>query len=438
MFELVRKNRNKSIILVVFMMLLLAAIGFAAGELVQPGTGGAGVAIAVVVGVIMFLVSFYAGDSVLLAAAGAHEVTKAQAPQLFNIVEEMVIASGLGKMPRVYVIDSTAANAFATGRKPEVSAVAVTDGLLNMLNREELQAVIAHEIAHVKNRDILFMTLLAVMAGAIALISHFITRHLFWFGGGRRSRSSSAGGGQAQLVLFLVAIALIIVGAIVARLVYFAASRTREYMADAGSAIFTRNPAALASALEKISGAAAGSKLPIPKVARPLLIVGASLFETHPPIDKRIAILRGLAQGSALSYSEYAARFTAITGKKAGFVPRSALQESAVSPAAAGKGMVQRVATAAATVAAAKAALPAAAATAARAGVPAAAVAAAAVAGAPGAATPSLRREVMDAVKKNAGYEIVSCRCGAKIKIPANYPRRDRVRCLACGQPLPA
>jgi len=213
----------------------------------------------------MFLVSFYSGGAVLLAAAGAHEVSREDAPQLHNIVEEMVIASGLGKAPKLYVIESNAANAFATGRSPEVAAVAVTEGLLNMLNRDELQAVVAHEIAHVKNRDILFMTLLLVMAGAIALIADLVSRY-FWYGGGRKSRSSSSNGGQAQVVLFIIGIALLILGPIVARLIFFAVSRTREYMADASSAIFTRNPEALASALEKIAGNVAGTRLPVPRL----------------------------------------------------------------------------------------------------------------------------------------------------------------------------
>ncbi len=418
MFELVRKNRNRSILLVAGMIVLLAAVGWAAGELLEPGAGAAGVPLAIVVGVVMFVISFYAGDKVLLSAAGARQVTREQAPQLHNVVEEMVIASGLGQMPRVYVIDSDTANAFAAGRNPAVASVAVTDGLLRLLDRDELQAVIAHEIAHVKNRDILFMTLLAVMAGAIGLISHYLTRHLFWFGGGRRSRSSSSnGGGQAQLILFLVAVGLVVLGAITARLVYFAASRTREYMADAGSAIATRNPAALATALEKISTAGAGRALPIPKVAQALLIVGPSLFSTHPPIDKRIAVLRQLAGGSSVSYAEYARRFHDVTGRSARFVPPSAKDQAAV-PTAKGKEFVTKVTTAAAGAAMAKMG---------------GALAGGAAALAPGAA---LRREALDAVKRSAGYEIVTCACGAKIKIPANYPRRNQIRCLGCGEPL--
>ncbi|OGQ83525.1 MAG: hypothetical protein A2289_19330 [Deltaproteobacteria bacterium RIFOXYA12_FULL_58_15] len=434
MFELVRKNRNRSIILVTFMMILLAAVGWAAGEVMEPGTnaGMMGIVLALIVGVVLFFVSFFSGSSVLLMSAGAKEIEKKDAPQLYNIVEEMVIASGLGSTPKIYVMESNAANAFATGRKPELSAVAVTEGLLNMLSRDELQAVIAHEIAHVKNRDILFMTLLSVMAGAIALISHFMTRHLFWFGGGRRSRSSSdSATGQAQLILFLVSIGLVILGSITAKLIYFAASRTREYMADAGSAIYTRNPAALASALQKISGSMAGTKLPVPDVARAMLIVGPSLFGTHPPIEKRVAILQALAGTTTLSYAEYARNFQRVTGGAARFMPKSALDEKSVGQrsANAGQKFVERAARTAINLgtAAAGGRLPGVAAT------------AAALAGRATSATnsaPNLRREALDAVKKAAGYEITVCPCGAKIKIPKNYPHRDSIRCLACGRPL--
>ncbi len=398
MFELVRRNRNRSFWLVTVMGLLLAATGFGAFELMAPGAGGIGIGVALCLGVGMFLVSFYAGNSVLLAAAGAHELNRDAAPQLYNIVEEMVIASGLGQMPKLYLIESNAANAFATGRNPEVAAVAVTEGLLNLLNRDQLQAVIAHELAHVKNRDILYMTLLAVMAGAIGLLAELISRY-FFYGGGRKSRSSNTSNGQAQLILAVVGIALLIVGPLVARLVFFAASRTREYLADAQSAIFTRNPEALAQALEKISGNLSGARLPVPKVAQPMLIVGAALFETHPPIDKRIGILRALAGGGGeLSYARYAQAFARTLGKSPRFLPTSALSERAVP-------CVTRPTLSAADSAAQ-------------------------------VRPTGLRREALNAVKRAAGYEVLACRCGATIKIPQSYPGRDTLRCLACGQNL--
>ncbi|MBI3179606.1 MAG: M48 family metallopeptidase [Deltaproteobacteria bacterium] len=389
MFELARKNRTRSLWLVCIMFGLLLAVGFTASEMYQPGSGPAGVAIAGAVALVLFVISYFSGSSILLSAAGAHEVSKEDAPQLYNVVDEMVIASRLGAMPKLYVIESNAANAFATGRNPQVAAVVVTEGLLNVLNRDELQAVIGHEIAHVKHRDILFMTLLAVMAGAIALISEVVLRG-FRFGGMRRSRSSRSGGGGAALGILLVGLALMIVGAITARLVFFAASRTREYLADAGSAIFTRNPEALAQALEKISSNIAGHALPVPKVAQAMLIVGPSLFATHPPIDKRIDILRRLAGAGPLSYGSYAKSFEQVVGKRARFMPRSALAEAPVGTAVS---------------------------------APAPLI--------PGAA--SFRREALDALKKQAGYEMHTCRCGAVIKIPPQHPNRALVRCLRCG-----
>jgi len=397
MFELVQKNQRRSALLVSLMFGLLVAIGFVSAENIQPGTGALGVLAAAALGLLLFLVSYYQGSAVLLASAGAHEVRKQDAPQLFNVVEEMVIASGLKSMPRLYVIESNVANAFASGRAPEVAAIAVTEGLLTLCSRDELQAVIGHEISHVKNRDILYMTLLAVMAGAIALISNVMMRYFYW--GGRRSRSSSSrGGGQAQVVILLVGIALFILGAVIARLVFFAASRTREYLADAGSAIYTRNPAALASALEKISANVTGNKLPVPKVAQAMLIVGPALFETHPPIASRIAILRRLAGGTSLSFSGYVSAYRAETGASARFMPKSAL---AVAPMS----MPERPAQ-------------------------------------PAAQTPPtvqpFRREALDSLKIQAGYQIFTCACGAIIKIPANHPQRALVKCLRCGRPVGA
>jgi heat shock protein HtpX len=141
------------------------AVGYAAAETTAPDSGPVGVVIGLALGCFLFLVSYYAGSAVLLSSAGAREILKEDAPQLYNVVEEMVIASGLGALPKIYIMESRVANAFATGRDPKTSAVAVTEGLLGICTRDELQGVIAHEIAHIKNRDILFMTLLAVMAG---------------------------------------------------------------------------------------------------------------------------------------------------------------------------------------------------------------------------------------------------------------------------------
>ena len=389
MFELVRKNRTRSTILVILMTIFLVMVGAVAGELLQPGMAPIGIVGALILSSGLFLVSFYSGDSLLLRAAGANPIEKEDAPQLYNVVEEMVIASALGSMPNIYVIESPAANAFATGRKPEVSSVAVTEGLLNILDRDELQAVIAHEVAHIKNRDILYMTLLAVMAGSISMIADMVMRHFRFFGGGRRSSrsSDSSGGGQAQAVIMLVGLVLIVVGAVTARLVYFAASRSREYLADASGAIFTRNPEALASALEKISSNVQAQTLPLPKVAQAMLIVGANFFSTHPPVQDRIGVLRKLAGLPQVSYKSYARGYSQVLGKQASFMPKSAFVQDA--------GM-------------------------------------AAVPHREGA-TGALRREAIDAVKKKAGYSVYPCACGATTKVPPEFPRERQILCHACG-----
>ncbi len=401
MFELVQRNHNRSLWLVCIMLGLLVAVGYTAAETTIPDSGPVGVVIGLTLGCILFLISYYSGSAVLLSSAGAREIAKEDAPQLYNVVEEMVIASGLGAQPKIYVIESRAANAFATGRDPGTSAVAVTEGLLTICKRDELQAVIAHEIAHIKNRDILFMTLLAVMAGAIALISEAVRRS--WRSGSRISRSSSSrGGGQAGAIILVIGLVLIILGPIVARIVFFAASRTREYLADAGGAIFTRNPGALADALEKIVANIAGNALPVPEVAQGMLIVGPALFESHPPIERRIAILRKLAGVGKPSYKHYATAFHEVTGASPKFIPESALGEKPGVVA----GPVGIAAQSAGYIAA--------------------------TAGQPGI----YRREALDAVKKKAGYRVFLCSCGATIKVPPHFPKGQSIKCPGCRRSL--
>ncbi|MCG3175009.1 MAG: Protease HtpX [Myxococcota bacterium] len=390
MWELVRRNQIKSLWLVVFMGALLILTGWAAGEWFAPGSGAAGVAIAGFLAVILFLISYFAGGDILLALAGARQVEKQDAPQLYNIVEEMRIASGLQAMPRMYIMDSPAANAFAAGRNPEESVVAVTEGLLRICNREELQGVIAHEMAHIKHRDILFMTLLAVMAGAISIIADFMSER-WWL----RSRISSrdSDDNKAAAVVMILGLVLIIFGALAARLIWFAASRTREYLADAGAAVFTRNPEGLASALEKISSSIAGHELPVPKVAQAMLIAGANLFSTHPPMANRINILRQLAGGGQVSYQAYAMALRAAGGRS-GMFPAAALKEPALPIAS----LTQRER------------------------------------GTPPPA--NLRRETLDAARVRAGYRMHACECGAKIKIPARMPPGLSLSCPVCGRPV--
>ncbi|GAI09434.1 unnamed protein product, partial [marine sediment metagenome] len=241
MWEQIRSNQIRSVILVVGMAVLLLLIGYFLGiYFFDSGIGG--VIIALVIWAVMNLVAFFQGDNIMLALSKARKIKRYDYPRLYNIVEEMKIASGLEKMPDIYIIDDPALNAFATGRNPNRASIAVTSGLLQKLNRDELQGVIGHEIAHVNNRDVLLMSLCGILLGTIVILAWYATHMLFFSSmvGGRRS--SSSGGGQAQLIILAVGIILMILAPIAAQLIYFAISRKREYLADSSSALYTRYP----------------------------------------------------------------------------------------------------------------------------------------------------------------------------------------------------
>lgn len=301
MYEQIRHNRRASWLLMVVVVGLLAALGYVIG-LAWTGSSSGGLGLLGLFGVaaiVWSLVGYYAGDRMALAVSGARQITHADEPQLWNVVEEMTIAAGLAQPPAVYVIEDPAPNAFATGRDPAHSSIAVTRGLLEKLNRDELQGVIAHEMSHVRNYDIRFATLVGIMVGMVALVSDFFLRSTFW-GFGRR-RGGNSGGGAAAIFL-VIALVLAVVAPIFAYLVQFAISRRREYLADASGAELTRDPVGLASALEKI----AADPDPLRKANRAtahLYIANpvrgprekAGLFDTHPPIGERIRILRAMA-----------------------------------------------------------------------------------------------------------------------------------------------
>ena len=253
--------------------------------------------------------SYYSGDALVLKASGARELAAADAPQLLNIVEELRIASDL-PMPRVYLIDDSAPNAFATGRDPEHASIAVTSGLIDRLNREELQGVIAHELSHVRNLDIRFALLIGVLVGGIALLADMLLRYTFFFGG-RGRRNDRGGGGAAQVIVLVLALVLAIVAPIAARAVQFAVSRQREYLADASAVELTRNPQGLEVALAKIA-----TDTEVLEVAnrstQHMYIINPikkfedrsrGLFSTHPPIVDRVNRLRGLRGAAALDES---------------------------------------------------------------------------------------------------------------------------------------
>ena len=294
-------NKRNSLFLIAIFLAFVAVFGYVIGYvwMGDPVRALFGLVLAFVVGTISGFVSYYAGGRIVLAASRAQEVTHDEAPQLFNVVEEMAIAGGL-PMPKVYIIKDSAPNAFATGRDPEHASVAVTSGLLEKLNRDELQGVIAHEMSHVGNFDIRYATLVGILVGTTVLISDFFLRSL-WFGGGRRRE----GGGQSQIIMTIVAVVLAILAPIFARLLQLSISRQREYLADATAVKFTRNPKGLADALQKISGdrevlEAANRATAHLYIVNPIKRFekrATGLFSTHPPIEERIQILRSMETG---------------------------------------------------------------------------------------------------------------------------------------------
>lgn len=395
MWEQIRSNRTRSVILVAAMGILLLLVGYALG--LAFGSGIAGLVIALVVWFFMNLIAYFQGDSILLAMSRAIKIGPDDHPRLYNVVEEMKIASGLEKIPDVYIIDDPALNAFATGRDPKKASVAITSGLMEKLNRDELQGVIGHEVSHIKNRDVLLMTMCSILLGTIVILAWYGSRALLFSGG--NTRRSSKGGGQAQLIIFAVAIILMILAPIFAQLIYFAISRKREYLADASSAQYTRYPEGLASALDKI-GASTYQLKTANQATAPMYISNpfrkrsgapTELTSTHPPVQERIRILRAMA---GASYADYERAY--LQSHKAGgrVMPASALTAGAVG---------LRSAQSEAAV------------------------------GAPEPSRLERTREVGDLLWQKSGYRIIDCGCGTRLKVPANLGRVS-VKCPHCGK----
>ena len=293
MYEQISSNKRKSIFLIFFFLVLIGALVWIFGQITA--LGSLAIVPAVGIALIMTWGSYYYSDKIVLAVSRAKPVTKAEYPYLYNVVEGLAIAAGLPK-PRCYVIDDTEPNAFASGRNPEKAVVVVTKGLLEKLNRAELEGVIAHEMAHIKNYDIRIQTLAVVMVGVIVLLSDWIMRTFLW--GGRRRRSSKEGG-NIGTILVIVALVLAILSPLIAQLLKLAISRKREFLADA--ALLTRYPPGLASALKKLSAdkeplEAANKATAHLYIVNPLKDVKrgkgmAKFFSTHPPVEARIAAL---------------------------------------------------------------------------------------------------------------------------------------------------
>ncbi len=304
-------NRRNSFLLGLLVVGILAALGLTIGYAFTGTTAGSiGVTIlAIVLGLVAALASYYNGDKLVLTASRAREVDATTAPELVNVVQEMAIAANV-PMPRVYIIEDSAPNAFATGRDPEHASVAATTGLLEKLDREELQGVIGHELSHVRNFDIRYALLVGVLVGSVALLADMFLRMTFWGGvGGRRS---SREGGGAQAIVLVIALVLAILAPIAARLVQLAVSRQREYLADASSVELTRDPYGLERALAKIGGDRevlevanrATQHLYFTNPIKKWENRASGLFSTHPPIVDRINRLRALTGDPPLETSE--------------------------------------------------------------------------------------------------------------------------------------
>ena len=396
MWQQIRSNRIRSVFLVIGMGILLALLGYFLG-LYFFGSGTGGLFIALIIWAIMSLVGYFQGDSILLATSRARKIAPDDHPRLYNVVEEMKIASGMETMPSIYIMDDPALNAFATGRDPKKASVAVTSGLLQKLNRDELQGVVGHEMSHVKNRDVLLMAMCAVLLGTIVVLAWYASRFMIFGGMGRTRRSSSSGGSAGQAIIIIVAIVLMILAPILAQLIYFALSRRREYLADASSALYTRYPEGLASALEKIAASTDQLKS-VNKATAPMYIMNPfrkqgmsaeDLTSTHPPISQRIRILRAM---SGASYEDYSAAYQQVLHTDKAFIPATAITtlesvrlRTAHTEAPEKLEEVQRV------------------------------------------------RETTNALWNSHNYKVIQCTCGTRLRLPPSY-KKSEIRCPHCGR----
>lgn len=403
MWEQIRSNQMRSAILVAGMGVLLLLIGYFLGVAFF-GSGTGGLILALIVWGVMTLIAFAQGDNILLSLSQARKISRDDHPRLYNIVEEMKIASGLERMPDIYIIDDPALNAFATGRNPNKAAVAITSGLLQKLNRDELQGVIAHEIGHIRSRDVLLMAMSSVLLGTIVILAWYATRFLFLSGGGTlrtRRNSSSSSGGSAQLIILAVGVIFMILAPVMAQLIYFAISRKREYLADASSALYTRYPEGLASALERIAASTSQLKSANQATA-PMYIINplrhegmaaSDLSSTHPPISERIRILRSMA---GASFADYERAYGQAKGKgRAGIIPASALTGAGAVGLRVPSGEVQPLEATSQKI--------------------------------------QRTRETSDLMWRKSNYKTIDCDCGTRLRVPPSL-QGTAVRCPHCGR----
>ena len=396
MWELIRINKRKSLFVLILMFILMVSLsgaigaGFYSFDWVKGMLWGA--LIGIILWAIQAAVAYFAGDDIVLHFNMAVVVTPESYPQLYNIVEEMKIAAGLAVMPEIYIIESTGMNAFATGIRPEKTAVCVTRGLVENLNRDEIQGVIAHEMSHILNRDVLFMTFAGVMLGTITMLSNVMLRGTVFANSGNRRSRKKGGFSGGHPVMILIILLFAIVAPVLARIFYFTISKKREYLVDASAARLTRYPIGLASALQKI--AKHSSVDFVSKITAPMFIVnpqfaGAdedSVFSgsTHPPVYKRIAILTQLQHGGKVSLENYQKLYEKELSTS-GLFSKTTLESDkseAVRAESTGKFTESRT-------------------------------------------------DVADVILANTGFKIVTCECGLKIKLPPS-DLRMKVVCPRC------
>ena len=393
MWEQIRSNQIRSVALVIGMGALLVLLGYFLG-LYFFNSATAGLTIALALWIVMSLLAYLHGDSLLLTMSRARKISRGDHPRLYNVVEEMKIASGLEKMPDIYIIDDPALNAFATGRDPSHASVAITSGLLQKLNRDELQGVIGHEISHIKNRDVLLMAMCSVLLGTIVILAWYGSRFLIFGSMTGSRRSSSGGGGQAQIIILVVALAFMILAPIMAQFIYLAISRKREYLADASSALYTRYPEGLASALEKL-GTSTGQLKSANQATAPMYIINpfrkkgmkaSDLSSTHPSISERIRILRAMA---GASFNDYDQAYRQVHQGSKGIIPAAAA--SMVPPTA--------------TKLAAQVEEP---------------------------DEMQRARETSDVMWQLNNYKTITCDCGTRLRVPPKF-KESKIICPHCG-----
>lgn len=295
LYQQISQNKRRTVILVIAFFILLTVIGAAAGYMLFENYQ-LGIAIAVIIGSIYAFSMIFQSTAVVMSMNNAREITVDQAPEFFHIVEDMAMVAQI-PMPKVYIIDDPSLNAFATGSSPKNAAVAATSGLLQIMNREELEGVIGHEVSHIRNYDIRISTIAVALASAITLISS-ISGRMMWYGGGRRSSNDRDSNSGLGIVMLVVSILSLILAPLLATLVQLAISRQREFLADASSVELTRNPEGMIKALEKLDNSQAMDN-PVDNASAALYINEprdrekiSSLFSTHPPIEERINRLR--------------------------------------------------------------------------------------------------------------------------------------------------